>query len=94
MSLLLLLGVGYFIVQGLFFWWLIDRPLGRWKMAAMILGALLFLPGIMYVDGLSKQFGDGGAANTVMIFLAVVGGVLTLVAAFFIRAIAQQSSLK
>lgn len=90
MDLLLVLSIGFFLIQAAFFWWLLDRKWDRRLRVAAALTAIGAVPSMMYLEGLSREFGDGGAANAVMIFFAVVGGFITLMAVIVIRSIVGQ----
>ena len=83
----------YFVGQAAIFWWLGRTNLrSRLKFAAALV-AIFLMPSVMYVDGLYREFGDGGAANTVMSLFGVIGGFLNAFAVFVSRAISHESAL-
>lgn len=92
MDLLLVFSMGLFLTQAAFFWWLIDRKWDRRFRVMAALAAIGLAPSLMYIDGLYSEFGDGGAANAVLTFIAVIGGFVTLMAVIVIRSIIGQFS--
>jgi hypothetical protein len=92
MDLLLVFSIGLFLIQAALFWWLIDRKWNRQFRVIVALAVIGMVPSLIYVEGIYREFGDGGAANAVLIFLAVVGGLLTLLAVIVIRSVIGQFS--
>jgi hypothetical protein len=92
MDLLLVFSIGLFLTQATLFWWLIERKWDRWLRVVASLTVIGLVPSVMYVEGLHREFGDGGGVNAVLTFMAVVGGFLTLMAVIIIRSIIGQFS--
>jgi ABC-type glycerol-3-phosphate transport system permease component len=83
----------YFLILAVLFWWL-----GRTKLRTRVkifgaLTAVFLIPTVMYVDGLYREFGDGGAANTVLCLVLVIGGFLNAFVVFVFRSIRHESAL-
>jgi hypothetical protein len=93
MGFLAIFAVIYFLIQATIFWWLVNRNWGRGLKIAAALITISLLPLLMYLDGLHREFGDGGAANIVVMSLAFIGGFFTLIIVFVSHSIAQQSSV-
>jgi ABC-type glycerol-3-phosphate transport system permease component len=92
MESLALFAVIYFLIQATIFWGLGRTNLrSRLKFAAALV-AIFLLPSAMYLDGLYREFGDGGAANTVMSLFGVMGGFLNAFVVFLFRSISHESA--
>lgn len=82
----------YFLSQAAFFWWLGRTNLrSRLKFAAVLVAIFLLLSA-MYINGLYREFGDGGAANTVMALFGVIGGFSNAFVVFVFRSISHESA--
>jgi hypothetical protein len=88
------LAVGiYFSIQAVLFWWIGRTSLRTRLKVAAALVVVFLVPFVMYVDGLYRELGDGGAANTAMSLLAVTGGFLNAFVVFAWRSVRNESSL-
>jgi uncharacterized membrane protein YdcZ (DUF606 family) len=83
----------YFLIQGGVFWRLGHTSLRTWLKVSTALAVIFLLPFVMYIGGIYREFGDDGAANTVVSLLAVVGGFLNAFVVFVFRSIRHESAL-
>ncbi len=83
----------YFLILAVIFLWLGRTKLRTWLKIFGALAAIFLIPTVMYVDGLYREFEDGGAANTVLSLVLVIGGFLTAFVVFVWRSIRHESAL-
>jgi ABC-type glycerol-3-phosphate transport system permease component len=93
MEFLAVCAVIYFLIQATIFWWLERTNFRTCLKVSAALAVIFLLPSVMYLDGLYREFGDGGAANTVMALFGVIGGFSNAFVVFVFRSISHESAL-
>ena len=74
--------IAYFILQTSFLWLALRRPRSWPIKLALVGGAIGLIPILLLVNGAVAKFGDGGALNNILIFVALIGGLITTAAVF------------